>query len=229
MNQQEQYAIIVAGGSGTRMSSSIPKQFIKIGEQPILMHTIQAFHHYNSQLQLILVLPKNQRAWWNDLLTTYKFGISHQVVDGGESRFLSVKYGLSAIPNDTQGLVAIHDGVRPFVSSEMIARSFSEAAIFGNAIAAIELKESIRHLSSLENTHVPRAEYRLIQTPQTFSVEEIKKAFNQKERETFTDDASVLEANGGQVHLYQGEYKNIKITTPDDLLWAEAFLAQSNR
>jgi 2-C-methyl-D-erythritol 4-phosphate cytidylyltransferase len=229
MNQQEQYAIIVAGGTGTRMSMSLPKQFIEIGGKPILMHTLEAFHNYNPDITLILVLPSHQQSFWNDLVKRHAFSISHQVIDGGHSRFASVKNGLNAIPINKEGLVAIHDGVRPFVSPEMIGRSFEMAAQYGNAIASVDLKESIRRVSANGNEHVSRSEYQLIQTPQTFAISKIKQAFSQEEKDNFTDDASVLEAYGGRIYLYQGEYKNIKITTPDDLLWAKAFLAHLNQ
>ncbi|MEQ9301395.1 MAG: 2-C-methyl-D-erythritol 4-phosphate cytidylyltransferase [Cyclobacteriaceae bacterium] len=229
MTQQDKFAIIVAGGSGTRMSSNIPKQFIEIGEKPILMHTLEAFDRYDAEIKIILVLPRSEQSVWEDLIDRHSFKVLHRIIDGGNSRFSSVKNGLSAIPDGSQGLVAIHDGVRPFVSSAMIDRSFEMAASSGNAIAAVVLKESIRKIADESSQHVPRTGYRLIQTPQTFAVAEIKAAFKQEEKETFTDDASVLEANGGKIHLYEGDYRNIKITTPDDLLWAEAFLAQSNQ
>lgn len=227
MTKQDEYAIIVAGGSGTRMTSRIPKQFIDIGGKPILMHTLTAFARYNPAIKLILVLPKKDQGLWQALIAQHAFGIPHQVVDGGSSRFSSVKNGLEAIANVAHGLVAIHDGVRPFVSPEMIERSFDIAAQYGSAIAAVGLKESIRRVVGDINSHVPRAEYQLIQTPQTFKLDLIKQAFRQEEKTFFTDDASVLEANGGQIRLYEGDYKNIKITTPEDLLWAEALLAQS--
>ncbi len=229
MNKQEKFSIIVAGGSGSRMSSATPKQFIKIGGKPILMHTLDAFRRYDAQLKIILVLPATEQTFWENLVNEHSFDVTHQIVKGGNSRFSSVKNGLGAVPDDSEGLVAIHDGVRPFVSSEMIGRSFDMASKHGNAIAAVALKESIRKTTGESSLHVPRTDYKLIQTPQTFAIAEIKSAFKQEEKENFTDDASVLEANGGQIHLYEGDYRNIKITTPDDLIWAEAFLAQANQ
>ncbi len=229
MNKQEKFSIIVAGGSGSRMSSTTPKQFIKIGGKPILMHTLEAFRRYDAQLEIILVLPATEQTFWENLVNEHSFDVPHQIVEGGNSRFSSVKNGLGSIPDDSEGLVAIHDGVRPFVSPEMIGRSFDMASKHGNAIAAVALKESIRKTNRESSLHVPRTDFKLIQTPQTFAVAEIKSAFKQEEKENFTDDASVLEANGGQIHLYEGDYRNIKITTPDDLIWAEAFLAQANQ
>ncbi|MEM9053265.1 MAG: 2-C-methyl-D-erythritol 4-phosphate cytidylyltransferase [Bacteroidota bacterium] len=228
MSESTKYVIIVAGGSGTRMASSIPKQFLEIGGKPILMHTIKAFYKYDLCAKIILVLPESQQGHWDALCNKHEFDLPHQVVNGGHSRFASVKNGLDIIPLGAKGQVAIHDGVRPFVSSKMIEESFQLAAKSGNAIASVSLKESVRHLSPKGNKHVSREQYRLIQTPQTFSITLIKEAFETEESKLFTDDASVFEANGGRVNLYEGDYKNVKITTPDDLIWAEALLEKQS-
>ncbi len=218
----QKYAIIVAGGSGTRMKSDIPKQFIDIGGKPILMHTIEAYVSAFASLKLILVLPEIQIPFWRGLCEKHKFTIKHQIVNGGNSRFQSVKNGLNAIHGN--GLVAIHDGVRPFVSTEIIKESFKVAADKGNAVTSVPLKDSIRFIEGENNKVVDRSQFQLIQTPQTFQIQLIKKAFEVKEDHAFTDDASVLEHMGEKINLIEGDYKNIKITTAEDLIMANAIL-----
>lgn len=214
-------ALIVAGGSGTRMETNVPKQFLLLGGKPILMHTIEAFYN-NGVNHIILVLPQSQIAFWNQLCQTHQFTIQHQIVPGGASRFESVQNGLQYCNNDD--LVAIHDGVRPFISKEIILNSFETAAQKGNAVAAVRLKDSIRKVELLSNKNVNRDNYYLIQTPQTFKAQLIKEAYAAQDHINFTDDASVLESNGHAINLIPGNYKNIKITTPEDLLVGEAFL-----
>ena len=218
----QKYAIIVAGGSGTRMKSDIPKQFINIGGKPILMHTIEAYTSYSSTLKLILVLPEIQVPFWRGLCEKHKFSIKHKIVNGGNSRFQSVKNGLNAISGN--GVVAIHDGVRPFISTEIIKESFRVAAEKGNAVTSVPLKDSIRFVEGEKNNVVDRNQYQLIQTPQTFQIDLIKRAFEAKEETSFTDDASVLERLGDKINLIAGDYKNIKITTSEDLIMANAIL-----
>jgi 2-C-methyl-D-erythritol 4-phosphate cytidylyltransferase len=214
-------ALIVAGGSGTRMESNLPKQFLLLAGKPILMYTIEAF--YNSGVNhIILVLPQSQIEFWNQLCQTHQFTIQHQIVAGGASRFESVKNGLQHC--NYNDLVAIHDGVRPFISKEIITLSFETAAQKGNAVAAVRLKDSIRKVELLGNKNVNRDNYYLIQTPQTFKAQLIKEAYAAQDHINFTDDASVLESNGYAINLIAGDYKNIKITTPEDLLVGEAFL-----
>lgn len=217
------YALIVAGGSGSRMKREIPKQFIRIGAYPILMHTVSRFYDSVPGIQVVLVLPKNSFLDWEALKKTYAFSIPHHLVEGGRSRPESVRNGLAVIP-DKESLVAIHDGVRPFISSEIIARSYEEASKMGSAIAAVALKDSIREIQSKHSVARDRAQYRLIQTPQTFRTHLIKQAYQREGLENFTDDASIAEAAGHAINLIEGDYKNIKITTPEDLLVAEAFL-----
>ena len=218
-----EFALIVAGGSGTRMQSSLPKQFIAIGGEPILMRTIRRFHEYNPALQLVVVLPKVEISKWQALCFMHVFDIKHQVVAGGTTRFNSVKNGLAAII-EPEGVVAIHDGVRPFVPVSTIAEAFNVAAQKGNAVVAVPLKESIRQVIDTGNAAVDRNQFRLIQTPQCFRLSLLRAAFALPEEATFTDDASVVEKYGAQINLVAGSYENIKITTPEDLLWAEAFL-----
>ena len=217
-------AVIVAGGSGSRMQSEIPKQFIILGDKPVLMHTVTRFHHYDPSIQIILVLPENQIGWWSALCLEHNFTIATTVVSGGKTRFQSVRNGLNAVDsNISDTFVAIHDGVRPFVSNEVLSRSFEEALIFDNSIACVGLKDSVRLVEGEVSIHVDRSLYRLIQTPQTFRFQLIRN-FYQEEQAHFTDDASVAEFHGMKIHLTEGNYENIKITTPEDLLIGEAFL-----
>lgn len=217
----QKYAVVVAGGSGTRMKSELPKQFIELAGKPILMHTLEAFHF--DDIQILLVLPSDQIDFWKELVVKHAFQIPHRLVVGGEARFHSVLNGLNAIP-DKEGLVAIHDGVRPLIDRAIITNSFEQAKEHGNAIVSIPLKDSIRSISDFGNKQEDRSAFRLIQTPQTFRLELIKDAFLQDFDPLFTDDASVLEKAGHQIHLIDGSYQNIKITTPEDLLIAESFL-----
>ena len=219
------WAIIVAGGSGSRMQSSMPKQFLTVDGIPILVRTLRAFWDYNPEIKLIVVLPDNEQGRWQEIKQAYDVRIPHTIVSGGKTRFQSVKNGLSAIESN-DGLVAIHDGVRPFVSAELIQRCYESAQIIGSGVAAVHLKESIREMmSATESISRDRTKYRLIQTPQTFQVSLIKDAFKLDEQNYFTDDASVYEADGGKISLVEGSYENRKITTPEDLIWAEAYLS----
>jgi len=217
----KRYALIVAGGAGSRMNSEIPKQFLKLGNKPVLMHTLEAFKTIAHEI--ILVLPENQIEHWNDLIKTYHFDVAHEVMAGGNKRFNSVKNGLHKIPDKC--LVAIHDGVRPIISKEIIQQSFNEAEKNGNAIVAVKLKDSIREVSGKENFGRNRENYFLIQTPQTFKSELIKTAYYNASEDDFTDDASVYEKSFNGINLIKGDYRNIKITTPDDLIFASALLS----
>lgn len=218
------YVIIVAGGSGTRMSSTIPKQFIRLCGKPILQHTIEVFQHWNKAVQIILVLPKEQIALWQSLYVVNDIDASTiTIIEGGSTRFESVKNGLAHIP-EMDGIVAIHDGVRPLVTTAIIEESYRIAMLKGNAVAAVPLKDSIRKINEANNIAVDRASYQLVQTPQTFLVFQIKAAYEKANglKETFTDDASIVEGIGEKINLISGSYENIKITTPEDLLIAEA-------
>lgn len=217
------FALIVAGGSGQRMVASIPKQFLLLKEKPVLMHTLQAFFNTGVN-RIFLVLPLAHFDTWRNLCSEYDFNIPHELVEGGSTRFKSVSNGLRAIGNHV-ALVAIHDGVRPLVSQTLIERCFSEAAIHGNALAVVPSKDSLRMKKGEENLSVNRTDYVLVQTPQTFDLSKIQEAYLQPERDTFTDDASVFEASRGKIHLVEGEYSNLKITTPEDLKIAEALMA----
>ena len=215
------YVIIVAGGKGLRMGSDIPKQFLPIGGRPVLMRTIERFHQYSPTLQIILVLPRAQQDYWLQLCQEYDFRVEYQLADGGETRFHSVQNGLALIPDDAQGVVGIHDGVRPFPSIDVIRNCYETARTQKAVIPVIPVVETLRHVS--EGTK-PRADYRLVQTPQCFDIQLLKAANHQPYNDGFTDDASVVEAFGFDITLVEGNRENIKITTPYDLLIAEALI-----
>ena len=217
-------AIIVAGGRGTRMNNEVPKQFLPLCGKPIVMHTLETFYNFDSHIELILVLPEHLMVYWQNLCVEHQFDIPHDIVAGGQERFYSVKNGLAfAKPN---ALIAIHDGVRPFVSHSTLERCFRQAELQGNAIPAMPLVDSIREIKLNESQIVDRTKLRAIQTPQVFQSQIITKAFEQPFSPTFTDDASVVEAYGEKIHLVEGNVENIKLTTPFDLLIGEALLQQ---
>jgi 2-C-methyl-D-erythritol 4-phosphate cytidylyltransferase len=215
--------IIVAGGRGKRMKSDIPKQFLSIYGFPVLMHTAKKFYRHDNSIRIIIVLPKTQIKLWKKLCRDYKFNYAHDIVQGGVTRFHSVKNGLSKIKGD-DWLVAIHDGVRPLVSPDTIRRCFKKAEASGNAIPVIEIPESMREISKSGNRPVDRSKFKLIQTPQVFHFKLLKEAFKQDYKPEFTDDASVVESMGHAIKLVEGNKENIKITTPSDLLVAESYL-----
>ncbi|QRR03352.1 2-C-methyl-D-erythritol 4-phosphate cytidylyltransferase [Dyadobacter sandarakinus] len=220
----EEFVIIVAGGSGSRMGSTIPKQFLPVHDLPVLMHTLRAFRQYNNALNIILVLPEAHFAYWETLCQEYSFNEKYTLIAGGETRFHSVKNGLQSIHSD-HALVAVHDGVRPVISKTIIANGFREAALHGTAVTSVPLKDSIRVLDANGVSQaMDRAQCRLVQTPQTFRIDWMRNAFNAPYQAAFTDCASVLESAGYPIHLIDGAYENIKITTPEDLVWAKAHL-----
>lgn len=216
----KRFAVIVAGGSGQRMESSIPKQFLAIKNEIVLMKSIKAFYDYDPSIELIVALPGNQITFWRALCEEHNFKINHTIVEGGQTRYHSVKNAIDKINGD--GIVAIHDGVRPLVSQTTIDQVFEIASINGNAIPYIDLEDSIRFVDSENNNPVDRNKYKLIQTPQTFDCRLIRKAYEQSWDESFTDDASVVEKLGTKINLVPGNKENIKITTQIDLLIAEA-------
>ncbi len=216
----KRYAIIVAGGSGQRMETSVPKQFLKIKDEIILMRSIRNFYQYDPEIKIIIALPKNQIEYWIELCKEYHFTIKHQVVEGGSTRYHSVKNALQEIGNE--GIVAIHDGVRPLVSQLTIDTVFEIASINGNAVPYIDSIDSIREVDSLENHPVDRNKFKLIQTPQAFECKLVLEAYKQPGEESFTDDASVVESLNTKINLVPGNRENIKITTQVDLIIAEA-------
>ena len=215
------YVIIVAGGKGLRMGSDIPKQFLPIGGQPVLMRTLERFREYSPTLQIILVLPKTQQEYWQQLCQAYDFRVDYQLADGGETRFHSVQHGLALIPDNAEGVVGVHDGVRPFPSIDVIRNCYETASKKKAVIPVIPVVETLRHLT--EGTK-PRGDYRLVQTPQCFDIQLLKNANRQPYNDGFTDDASVVEAFGFDVTLVEGNRENIKITTPYDLKIAEVLI-----
>jgi len=219
------YVIIVAGGSGTRMHSSVPKQFLLLNGIPVLMHTISAFDNSNTKPAIIVVLHPYSHQYWNDLCVEHNFTIPHQLVDGGETRFHSVKNGLNMI-DDNDAIVAIHDAVRPLITQSIIDESFDCAEQYGNAIVAIKSRDSVRQIRENRSQSLNRDEIYLIQTPQTFKAEQLKQAYLQPYLEKFTDDASVVEQTGVNINLVTGSYQNIKITYPEDIAIAEFLLKQ---
>ena len=221
MNNNE-YALIVAGGKGTRIKSKVPKQFLDLNGLPLLMHTINIFYQYSQAITVIVVLPEDDFPLWEELCLLNNYHKPVILQKGGDTRFQSVKNGLEKI--NGEGLVAIHDGVRPLVSKDIIGASFRLAAEHGSAVAAVRLKESIRMTDQDNTKAMDRSKFRLIQTPQTFQVSLIKQAYQIKEDPTLTDDASVAEKSGHSISLFEGSYENIKITTAEDLVIAEALL-----
>ncbi|MBE6287108.1 MAG: 2-C-methyl-D-erythritol 4-phosphate cytidylyltransferase [Mediterranea massiliensis] len=216
------YVIIVAGGKGLRMGGDLPKQFLPIGGRPVLMHTLEAFHAAIPDIKPILVLPPSQQTFWRELCRKHAFGLPHRVADGGETRFHSVKNGLAQV--ETPALVGVHDGVRPFVSAEVIRRCYSEAALHKAVIPVIGVVETVRRLQEGGSITVCRDDYKLVQTPQVFDAALLKQAYEQTYTPMFTDDASVVEAMGCNVWLTEGNRENIKLTTPFDLKIAETLI-----
>ena len=217
------YAIIVAGGKGLRMGCDLPKQFIPVEGLPVLMRTLETFHTYDAALHIILVLPRDHQAYWHELCRKYTFEVPHRIADGGATRFHSVQNGL-ALVDAPEALVAVHDGVRPFVSHDVIGRCLSEAETHGAVVPVVPVVETLRRLTDADSITVPRDAYRLVQTPQTFRASLLRQAYAQPYSDAFTDDASVVEALGHTVHLVEGNRENIKLTTPFDLVVARAWV-----
>ena len=224
----EDYVVIVAGGKGLRMGSDVPKQFLPVGGRPVLMRTLERFREYAAELNIVLVLPKAQQDYWRQLCREYAFTVDYQLADGGETRFHSVQNGLALIPERAEGVVGVHDGVRPFPAIDVIARCYETARATGAAVPVVPVVETLRRLSGSPDASetVPRSDYRLVQTPQTFDIQLLKAANRQPYSELFTDDASVVEAYGHAITLVDGNRENIKITTPFDLKVAEALITE---
>ena len=209
------------------MGSDIPKQFLPIGGKPVLMRTLERFREYSEDLQIILVLPEAQQEYWKDLCKQYDFQVVYQIANGGQTRFHSVQHGLALIPNDTEGVVGVHDGVRPFPGIEVIHRCYETARTAKAVIPVIPIVETVRELTGtgpVSSITVPRDRYRLVQTPQTFDIQLLKAANRQPYNDGFTDDASVVESYGHPITLVEGNRENIKITTPYDITVAEAII-----
>lgn len=221
----KKYALIVAGGSGTRMKTGELKQFMLLAGKPLLMHTLERFTAFDPHIPLILVLPGSHHNHWKKLCEISGFTIPHLVVHGGNTRFHSVQNGLACIQGD--GIVFIHDGVRPFVTAGTLQRCYDTALKTGNAIPVIPVTESVRQVEKDRNFPVDRDKYMLVQTPQTFRISLIRSAYQRAYSPEFTDDASVLEKTGETIHLVEGNRENIKITWPEDLEFAKSILERN--
>ena len=217
----ERFVVVVAGGSGQRMGTSVPKQFLLLNGRPLIMHTIESFFRAIEEIQILLVLPAAHIPYWKELCSQYEFNIPHRIVEGGESRGESVKNGLDMISAEN-GLVAVHDGVRPLVDVELIRRVFSQAEKKGSAIPCVPVSDSLRQFTEEGSKPVCRADMVAVQTPQCFRLEMLRKAYSQQNFMNFTDDAQLLEAIGERVYLSKGSFENLKVTTAVDLLIAEA-------
>ncbi|MBB6110172.1 2-C-methyl-D-erythritol 4-phosphate cytidylyltransferase [Mucilaginibacter lappiensis] len=223
---RKNYAIIVAGGTGTRMQSVVPKQFLLLNGLPVLMHTILAFTQSTVKPDIILVLPVAYHDYWEELCHTHQFDTPHALVTGGETRFHSVKNGLDQLLADDNTLVAVHDAVRPLTSSHIIETSYQYAQEHSNAVTAVKSRDSIRQLINDRSVSLLRDQIYMIQTPQTFKADLLKKAYEQPYSEHFTDDASVVEQYGVEIHLTEGSHQNIKLTFPEDIAIAELLLSK---
>lgn len=222
----KKYAVIVAGGKGVRMGSAVPKQFLLLNGQPILYHTIKAFTDAYADVHLVLVLPSDQLSYAQMVLQSFPERIDVTIVAGGETRYHSVQNGLKVVEGES--IVFVHDGVRPLVTTDLIHRCYEQAVEKGSAIPAVAVADSMRIIEDDESRPIDREMMRIIQTPQTFRSEFILPAFEQEYQVSFTDEATVVEANGGIVFLADGEKGNIKVTTPEDMIVAEALLKARN-
>ncbi len=218
------FAIIVAGGTGSRMGTDVPKQFLLLKGKPVVMHTIEAFHQSGIKPEIILILHPDYHAYWIKLCREFNFTIPHQLINGGETRFYSVKNGLHVVPADANALIAVHDAARPMTSADIIVKSYHIAAELGNAVTAVKSRDSVRQVKGSVSMSLQRDEVYLVQTPQTFQSAQLKEAYLQPYSEKFTDDASVVEQAGHPIHLIEGSYRNIKITFPEDIAIATLLL-----
>ena len=221
----KRYAIIVAGGIGKRMHSGTPKQFLPLAGKPILFHSITAFYNTYNDIDIIIPLPKEYFGEWEKLCKTHNFNIKHKLAEGGETRFHSVKNSLGLISGNENAIVGIHDAARPLIKKETIAELYQAAELSGNAIPVTAINDSVREINKLNSKPIDRHNLCLVQTPQCFKVELIKKAYEQDYRLYFTDDATVVESMEVKINLIDGDINNIKVTTPNDLLIAETLIS----
>ena len=220
----KRYAILVAGGSGQRMKSPVPKQFMELNQKPVLMHTIEKFYSAASSIHIVVVLPKSHHSVWATLCQKHQFSIPHRICAGGASRFQSVRNGLELCVENS--IIAVHDGVRPLIHPDLILNLYRHAEANSAVIPVCPILESIRKVEGEDSKALDRSQYYSVQTPQCFSSDILQIAYQQAEKDTFTDDASVVEALGKGVHLIKGDRMNIKLTTPEDFVFAEALLKQ---
>lgn len=224
MTKLNKSVIIVAGGNGSRMQSQIPKQFMLLHDRPLLMHTINCFTKAYTDIKIVLVLPSEHFDTWKKLCEEFSFETNLEIVAGGSTRFQSVRNGLTQISHHE--LVAVHDGARPIVSKELIIKAFESAEVNGSGVAAVPMKDSIREGTQTTSKARDRRDFFLIQTPQVFRSEILKSAFLQDEKDIFTDEASVVESTGQSIVLSEGDYRNIKVTTTEDIIIAEALIIE---
>lgn len=233
----ERFVIIVAGGKGLRMGADLPKQFIPVEGKPVLMYTLEAFSEWDPSAVLVLVLPEEHQEYWKMLCREIGCTASHHIVNGGDTRFHSVRNGLEFLAEELgisaerkeKALIAVHDGVRPFVAEEVIENCFANAEQEGNAIPAIPIVDSLREVTDEGNRPVNRADYFAVQTPQVFHSDILLRAYTQSYVKDFTDDASVVEAMGETISMVPGNRENIKITTPFDLMIAKSLCELTKR
>ncbi|KAF0198226.1 MAG: 2-C-methyl-D-erythritol 4-phosphate cytidylyltransferase [Bacteroidetes bacterium] len=219
----KRYVIIVAGGSGTRMGAEIPKQFLPLSGKPLLMYTLESFAGHLPEINTILVLPESHISYWEELCNIHGFELSHKVIPGGLIRGESVRNGLDAIA-DSEALVAIHDGVRPFAGYHTIEKAYELASSHGTAVPGREVTDTVRIIENGQNRPFDRKMIRSIQTPQCFRLSILREAYNVKNLQGYTDDAGLVGNLGYNIHLFEGNPENIKITTPFDLLIAESII-----
>lgn len=218
----KKYAIIVAGGTGSRMKGDIPKQFMLLKGKLVIQYSLEAFYHCDPAVILIIAIHPDYVNFWDRLCQEHKIDIPHQVARGGKTRFDSVKNGLSLIGDD--GLVAVHDAARPVIDAAFIQELYLTAEKQGSAIPAVHLTDTIRAIEGDSSRQLDRSFLRAIQTPQVFRVSELKRAFEQPFQPLFTDDASVMQSAGFKVHLTEGKPGNIKITHQQDIALAEVLM-----
>lgn len=218
---QKRYAIIVAGGSGSRMNTALPKQFMLLGGMPVLYYSLKKF--YEAGAEIILVLHRQYFNLWEELKTKHAITIPHTVTNGGATRSESVYNGLKSL-GDTDSYTGVHDAVRAMISAKLISKIYDAAIEMGNAVPVIPMNDSMRKVEGDVNTAVNRADYRIVQTPQIFKTSELLKAFQSSAHKNFTDEASLMESHGYSINLVEGDQENIKITYPHDILVAESLL-----
>lgn len=216
------YAIIVAGGTGTRMKGEVPKQFMLLNGKPVILYSIEAFYSYDSSIQIILVIHPDYLSLWKQLTIDFNTSIPFQIVEGGKTRFDSVKNGLQIVHDE--GFVAVHDAARPAINAAFLRKLFGAASTYGSAIPVVPITDTIRIIDGDTSHQQDRTFLRAIQTPQVFKVSELQRAYMQPYEPNFTDDGSVMESAGFPVHLAEGRRENIKITHLEDIAVAEVLM-----
>jgi 2-C-methyl-D-erythritol 4-phosphate cytidylyltransferase len=218
------YAVIVAAGSGMRMGAPIPKQFLEVGGKPILMHTLNRFVAFDASIRLVVVLHPDYVEFWRSLCDKHDYSVPHAIVSGGSERFFSVQKAIQSLVDTEDAIVGIHDAVRPMVSVDTLERCYATAQAMGGAVPCLSVNDSMRIVDADGNRSVDRSSLRIIQTPQCFSLNLLRRAFTQEYNTAFTDDASVVEALGESIVLVEGNRENIKVTTPEDMHWLNVLL-----